>query len=84
MRCTPHFQLFYFYDKYKFCEFFEWKIKTINNGDLFSQPHLIIFTKGANISGGHCIYIYIYIYIYAFTKQKYVEIYNPGKYDAKY
>ncbi len=22
----------------------------------------VIFTKGANISGGHCVYIYIYIY----------------------
>ncbi len=28
----------------------------INNADLFSQPPLLIFTKGANISGGHCIY----------------------------
>ncbi len=27
-------------------------------------PPLLIFIKGANISGGHCIYIYIYIYIY--------------------
>ncbi len=26
------------------------------NADLFSQPPLVIFTKGANISGGHCIY----------------------------
>ncbi len=57
MRCTPHFQLFYFYDKYKFGDFFEWKIKTINNGDLFAQTPLIMFTKGANISGGHRIYI---------------------------
>ncbi len=30
-----------------------------DNADLFSQPPLVIFTKGANISGGHCIYIYI-------------------------
>ncbi len=22
--------------------------------DLYSQPPLLIFTKGANISGGHC------------------------------
>ncbi len=29
--------------------------KRINNADLFSQPPLVIFTKGANISGGHCI-----------------------------
>ncbi len=63
MRFSPHFQLFYFNDRLEFCEFFEWKIKRINNADLFSQPPLLIFIKGANISGGHCIYIYIYIYI---------------------
>ncbi len=34
----------------------------INNADLFSQPPLLIFIKGANISGGHCVYIYIYTY----------------------
>ncbi len=28
-------------------------------------------TKGANISGGHCIYIYIYIYIYRYI---YIDI----------
>ncbi len=57
MRFSPHFQLFYFNDRLEFCEFFEWKIKRINNADLFSQPPLLIFIKGANISGGHCIYI---------------------------
>ncbi len=51
---SPHFQLFYFNDRLEFCEFLEWKIKRINNADLFSQPPLLIFTKGANISGGHC------------------------------
>ncbi len=55
MRFSPHFQLFYFNDRLEFCEFFEWKIKRINNADLFSQPPLVIFTKGANISGGHCM-----------------------------
>ncbi len=55
MRFSPHFQLFYFNDRLEFCEFFEWKIKRIKNADLFSQPPLVIFTKGANISGGHCI-----------------------------
>ncbi len=54
MRFSPHFQLFYFSDRLEFCEFFEWKIKRINNADLFSQPPLLIFIKGANISGGHC------------------------------
>ncbi len=59
MRFSPHFQLFYFNDRLEFCEFIEWKIKRINNADLFSQPTLLIFIKGANISGGHCIYIFI-------------------------
>ncbi len=51
MRFPPHFQLFYFNDR---LEFFEWKIKRINNADLFSQPPLLILTTGANISGVHC------------------------------
>ncbi len=55
MRFSPHFQLFYFNDRLEFCDFFEWKIKRINNADLFSQPPLLIFIKGANISGGHCM-----------------------------
>ncbi len=56
MRFSPHSQLFYFNDRLEFCEFIEWKIKRINNADLFSQPPLLIFIKGANISGGHCIF----------------------------
>ncbi len=28
------------------------------------QCRFIFTAKGANISGGHCIYIYIYIYIH--------------------
>ncbi len=31
----------------------------INNADTFSQPSLIIFTKGANIFAHNCTYIYI-------------------------
>ncbi len=54
MRFSPHFQLFYFNDRLEFCKFFEGKIKRINNADLFSQLPLLIFIKGANISGGHC------------------------------
>ncbi len=57
MRFSPHFQLFYFSDRLEFCEFFEWKIKRINNADLFSQTPFLTFIKGANISGGHCIYL---------------------------
>ncbi len=66
MRFSPHFQLFYFNDRLEFCEFFEGKIKRINNADLFSQLPLLIFIKGANISGGHCIYMYMYMYIYVY------------------
>ncbi len=54
MWVSPHFHLFYFNESLEFCEFFEWKIKKINDADLFSQPPLLIFTKGANISGRHC------------------------------
>ncbi len=67
MRFSPHFQLFYFNDRLEFCEFFEGKIKRINNADLFSQLPLLIFIKGANISGGHCIYVYVYVYIYIYV-----------------
>ncbi len=56
MRFSPLFQLFYFNDRLEFCEFFEWKIKRINNADLFSQTPFLTFIKGANISGGHCIW----------------------------
>ncbi len=59
MRFSPHFQLFYFNDTLEFCEFIEWKIKRINDADLFSQPPLLIFIKGANISGGHCMYVFL-------------------------
>ncbi len=37
-------------------------IKRINNAGLFSEPSLIIFTKGANNSDHDCIFIYIYKY----------------------
>ncbi len=50
MRFSPHFQLFYFNDMLEFCDLFEWKIKRINNEDLFSQPSLLIFIKGAKTS----------------------------------
>ncbi len=35
--------------------FLERKIKKLSHACLFSQTPLLIFTKGANISGGHCI-----------------------------
>ncbi len=34
--------------KVRFFDIFEWKIKRINNADLFSQPSLVIYTKGMN------------------------------------
>ncbi len=64
MRFSPHFQLFYFNDRLDLCECFEWKIKWINNADLFSKPPLLIFTKGANISGGHCRQIDVTVILY--------------------
>ncbi len=52
---SPHSQLFYFNESLEFCEFIEWKIKNCEKKN--SQLPLLIFTKGANISGRHCIYI---------------------------
>ncbi len=78
MRFSPHFQLFYFNDRLEFCEFFEWKIKRINNADLFSQPPLVIFTKGANISGGHCIYLSFYRSIIQFIILQFCHFIHPS------
>ncbi len=63
MRFSPHSQLFYFNDRLEFCEFFEWKIKRINNADLFSHTPFLTFIKGANISGGHCTLLIYFIYL---------------------
>ncbi len=52
----PLLQLFYFNNRLECCALFKWKIKRINNADLFSQSPLLIFTNGANISGEHCKY----------------------------
>ncbi len=38
----------------------------------FPSRPLLIFIKGANISGGHCMYIYIYIYVCIYV---YIYIY---------
>ncbi len=57
IRFSPHFQLFYFNERYIFLWIVWMKDKKINNEDLFSQPPLLIFTKDVNISGGHCMYI---------------------------
>ncbi len=35
----------YLNDRLKFFEHFDWKIKRINNADLFSQPPLLIIIK---------------------------------------
>ncbi len=50
MKFSQH--LFFFIDRLDFCEFFEWKIKRINNVDLFLQPIFLIFTKGTDVSEG--------------------------------
>ncbi len=61
MRFSPHFQLLYFTDRLEFCEFFEWKIKRINNADLFSQrlwsylPMVPILVEGTVRSNFICI-----------------------------
>ncbi len=41
----------------------------INNAHLFSQPSLIILTKGTSIYYQVCIYIYIYIYHFQLNSQ---------------
>ncbi len=61
MRFASQFQLFYFNDRLEFSAFFELKIKSVNNADLSSQPPLLIFIKGANISGGHCSYTELFL-----------------------
>ncbi len=76
MRFSPRFQLFYFNDRLEFCEFLEGKIKRINKADLFSQLPLLIFIKGANISGGHCIsqhYAYLKAIFYLYPTGKIVN-----------
>ncbi len=59
MRFSPHFQLLYFSDGLEFCEFFEWKIKKINNADLFSQPPILlpILVEGT-------VYVCVCVYVY--------------------
>ncbi len=51
----PHFK-FLSNERLDFCEYLKQKIKMINNADKFSQPTLIISTKGANIFGHDCLY----------------------------
>ncbi len=41
---SPHFQLFYFYERLDFCD----KKDQKDQSYLFSEPSLIIFTKGTN------------------------------------
>ncbi len=58
---------------YNFVIFLNEKIKRINNTDLFSQPHLLIFKKGVNINEQHCVCVYVYINICIYI---YIYIYN--------
>ncbi len=48
MTFSPHFQLFYLNNR--ITEIF---IKMINHAYLFSQPPLLLFTKGADIGEGY-------------------------------
>ncbi len=59
----PHFKLLLSNERFDFCDFFKLKIKRINNTDLFSQPSLIIFTKGADIFGNKLVYILVQLRI---------------------
>jgi len=51
----PHFQFFCLNERLEFCQFFEWKIKRINNAELFLQPVFIIFTRGPINSEHDCM-----------------------------
>ncbi len=48
---SPHFKFLLYNERLIFVIK---KIKRINNADTFSQPSLIIFTKGADIFGHNC------------------------------
>ncbi len=51
---SPHFKFLLSNERLDFL----WsknKIKRINNADSFSQPSVIMFTKGADIFGNDCI-----------------------------
>ncbi len=52
---SPHFKFLLSNERLDICDFFKYKIKRINYADSFSQPSLIIFTKGANNSDHDCI-----------------------------
>ncbi len=76
MRFSPHFQLFYFNDRLEFCEFFEWKIKRINNADLFSQPPLVIFTKvPILVEGTVCVWVYL-AFLLQYIKHVLIDLYD--------
>ncbi len=52
-------------------------IKTINNADSFSQPSLIIVTKGANIFGHDCIYLGMKIILMLWERIEWLSLTIP-------
>ncbi len=55
MRFLSHFKFLFSNERLDFCTFFKEKIKMIDT-DLFSQPPLIIFTKGMNNFEHNCMW----------------------------
>ncbi len=64
MRFFFHFKFLFSNERLDFCNCFKIKIKRINNTDLFSQPPLIIFSKGMNNFEHNCIYVHTHTHIY--------------------
>ncbi len=56
---SPQFKFVLTNERLDFCDKKK-KIKRINNADSFSQPSLVIFTKGADIFGHGSTYIHTY------------------------
>ncbi len=61
---SPHFKFLLSNERLDFCDKKKSNIKSINNTDKFSQPYLIIFTKGTNNSDHMYIFVYIYFFYY--------------------
>ncbi len=54
----PHLKFVLSNEMLDYCD--KKKIKRMNNADTFSQPSLIIFTKGADIFGHDCVCVCVY------------------------
>ncbi len=69
---SPHFKMLLFSERLDFCDVF-----FFNNADSFSQPSLIIFTKGADIFGHDCITVIKHIY-YIFHIDFFLQFFQCG------